>query len=164
MGFPRQEYWRGFPFPSPRDLPNPGIKPGSPALQADSLLCKPPGKPFFHHRPIAIHSRQEYWWDLSHPEVEPKYPVLQAGSLPSELPGKPLPILCGVVLSRFSRVQLFVTLKNPDRLLCPWDSPGKNSGVDCHFLLQGIFLIQGSNPHLLYLLHMYDYLQIIYMY
>ena len=38
MGFSRQEYWSGLPFPSPGDLPNPGIKPGSPALQADSLL------------------------------------------------------------------------------------------------------------------------------
>ena len=36
--------------------------------------------------------------------------------------------------------------------LCPWDSPGKKSGVDCHALLQGIFLIQGSNPCLLCLL------------
>ena len=34
------------------------------------------------------------------------------------------------------------------RLLCPWDSPGKNTGMGCHFLLQGIFLTQGSNPHL----------------
>jgi len=37
MAFPRQEYWSGLPFPSPGDLPDPGIKPGSPALQADSL-------------------------------------------------------------------------------------------------------------------------------
>ena len=35
-------------------------------------------------------------------------------------------------------------------LLCPWDSPGKNTGVGCHFLLQGIFLTQGSNLHLLH--------------
>ena len=45
MGFSRQEHWRGLPFPSPGDLPDPGIKPGSPALQADSLPAKPPGKP-----------------------------------------------------------------------------------------------------------------------
>ena len=38
------------------------------------------------------------------------------------------------------------------RLLCPWDAPGKNTGVGCHTLLQGIFSIQGSNPHLLCLL------------
>ena len=40
----------------------------------------------------------------------------------------------------------------PGRLLCPWDSPGKNTGVGCPFLLQGIFLTQGSNPHFLCLL------------
>ena len=38
IGFPRQEYWRGLPFPSPGDLPDPGIEPVSPVLQADSLL------------------------------------------------------------------------------------------------------------------------------
>ena len=41
----------------------------------------------------------------------------------------------------------------PSRLLCPWDSPGKNIGMGCHALLQGIFPIQGWNPHLLHLLH-----------
>ena len=45
MGFSRQEYWSGLPFPSPGDLPDPGIKPGSPALQADTLTSEPPGKP-----------------------------------------------------------------------------------------------------------------------
>ena len=44
MGFSRQEYWSGLPFSSPGDLPNPGIKPGSPELQADSLLAEPQGK------------------------------------------------------------------------------------------------------------------------
>ena len=45
MEFSRQEYWSGLPFPSPGDLPNPGIKSGSPALQVDSLPSEPPGKP-----------------------------------------------------------------------------------------------------------------------
>ena len=45
MGFPRQEYWSGLPFPSAGDLPNPGIEPRSPTLQADALLSGPPGKP-----------------------------------------------------------------------------------------------------------------------
>ena len=40
MGLSRQEYWSGLPFPSPGDLSDPGIKPGSPALQADSLLTE----------------------------------------------------------------------------------------------------------------------------
>ena len=45
MGFPKQEYWSGLPFPSPGDLCDPGIEPRSPALQADALRSKPPGKP-----------------------------------------------------------------------------------------------------------------------
>ena len=45
MGFSRQEYWSGLPFPSPRDLPDPWIKPESPSLQADSLPSESPGKP-----------------------------------------------------------------------------------------------------------------------
>ena len=44
MGFSRQEYWSGLLFPSPGDIPNPGIEPGSPALWADALLSEPPGK------------------------------------------------------------------------------------------------------------------------
>ena len=42
LGFSRQEYWSGLPFPSPGDLPNPGIEPRSPKLQADALLSEPP--------------------------------------------------------------------------------------------------------------------------
>ena len=42
MGFPRQEYWSGLPFPSPGNLPDPGIEP---SLEADSLLLSPQGKP-----------------------------------------------------------------------------------------------------------------------
>ena len=44
MGFSRQEYWSGLPFPSPGDLPDPGIEPRSPTLRADALTSKPPGK------------------------------------------------------------------------------------------------------------------------
>ena len=58
------------------------------------------------------------------------------------------------VLNLFSHVWLFVTLWIwPTRLLCPRDSPGKNTGEGCHALLQGIFPTQGSNLHLLCLLH-----------
>ena len=45
MGFSRQEYWSGLPFPSPGDLPDPGIELESPALQAHALPSEPPGKP-----------------------------------------------------------------------------------------------------------------------
>ena len=45
MGYSREEYWSGLPFPSPGDLPDPGIEPGSPALQADTLPSELSGKP-----------------------------------------------------------------------------------------------------------------------
>ena len=45
IGFSRQEYWNGLPFPSPGDLPDPGIEPRSPILHADALTSEPPGKP-----------------------------------------------------------------------------------------------------------------------
>ena len=46
MGFSRQECWSGLPLPSPGDLPDPGVKLGSPTLQADALPSEPPGKPY----------------------------------------------------------------------------------------------------------------------
>ena len=46
MGFSRREYRSGLPFPSPGDLPDPGIEPRSPVFQADSLPSEPPGKPY----------------------------------------------------------------------------------------------------------------------
>ena len=95
----RQEYWSGLSFPFPRDLPNPGIKSGSPALQVDSLPSKPPEKPilyelllFFsllyaqmfshvrlfatpwavaHQPPLSMRfPRQEYWSGLPFPTLE----------------------------------------------------------------------------------------------
>ena len=45
MGFPKQEHWSVYSFPSPGDCPDPGIEPRSPALQADSFTTEPPGKP-----------------------------------------------------------------------------------------------------------------------
>ena len=55
---------------------------------------------------------------------------------------------CSVMFNSLQPYEL-----QPTRLICPWDSPGKNTGVSCHALLQGIFLTQGSNLHLLRLLH-----------
>ena len=48
MGFSGQEYWSGLPFPSPGDLPNPGIETRSPALQTDALSSEPPGKSYLN--------------------------------------------------------------------------------------------------------------------
>ena len=68
-----------------------------------------------------------------------------------------IPVLISILLSLWSLSVLFDPLQPyglyPARLLSPWDFPGKNTGVGYHFLLQGIFLTQGSNPHLLPILH-----------
>ena len=94
-GFSRKEHWSRLPFPSPGDLPNPGIKRRSPASQADSLLTK------LKEAPLAMgFSRQEYWiWlpfsspgRLPDPGIELEAPALQADSLPTELPGNSLSI------------------------------------------------------------------------
>ena len=113
MGFSRQEYWSGLPFPSPGDLPDPGIEPRSPTLQADALISEPPGKPKLscslsrvrlfatpwtvaYQAPVSMgFSRQECWsglpfpspGDFPDPGIEPGSPALQADALPSELPG-----------------------------------------------------------------------------
>ena len=57
MGFSRQEYWSGLPFASPGDLPDPGIEPCYPILQADSLPSEPPGMPIFMYQ---FHSVQSF--------------------------------------------------------------------------------------------------------
>ena len=84
MKFSRQEYWSGLPFPSPGDFPDPGIEPGSPALQVDVLPSEPPGKvkvkslsrvrlfatPWtvvYQVSPSMGFSRQEYWSGLPFP-------------------------------------------------------------------------------------------------
>ena len=111
MGFSRQEYWSGLPFPSQGQFPDTGIKTWSPTLQADSLLTELPGKP-------------------------PPPPNRQSTVL-------------------FLVAQLYLTLCDPMDCSLPGssvheDSLGKNTGVVCHALLQGIFPAQESNPGLLH--------------
>ena len=60
-------------------------------------------------------------------------------------------LIRGACMCMLSSIQLFATLCTvyPTRLLCPWDSPAKNTGVGCHALLQRILLTQGLNPYLM---------------
>ena len=81
MEFSREEYCSGLPFPSPGDLPNPGIEPRSPALQADSLRSEPQGKP----KNTGVGSLSSPG-DLPNPGIKQGSPALQADSLPAELP------------------------------------------------------------------------------
>ena len=62
MGFSRQEYWSGLPFPSPGHLPDPGIEPGSPAFQADALITELPAKPL---------NRAEFKFTHGQPAIRP---------------------------------------------------------------------------------------------
>ena len=77
MAFSRPEYWSGYPFPSPGDLPKPRIEPRSPTLQADSLPVEPQEKP----NNTGVGSLAL----LPDPGIEPGSPALQADSLSTEL-------------------------------------------------------------------------------
>ena len=89
MVFSRPESWRGWPFPFPGDLPNPGIELRSSALWEDSLPAEPQGKPKntgVGNQPIPSPG------DLPNPGIKLGSPALQADSLPAELPEKSGPI------------------------------------------------------------------------
>ena len=81
MEFSRPEYWSGQSFPSPGDLPNPGIKPRSPVLQADSLPTEPQGKP----KNTGAGSLSLLQWIFLTQELLWGLPALQVDSLPTEL-------------------------------------------------------------------------------
>ena len=76
MEFSRPEYWSGWPFPSPGDLPSPGIEPKFPALQADSLPIEPQGKP----KNTRVGSLSLLQWIFLTQEYEPGSPALQEDS------------------------------------------------------------------------------------
>ena len=127
MRFPRQEYWNGLPFPSSWCLPNLGIKLASAALQMDSLL------------------QVNIPWILNFAH----YFIFNVKDI----------ILCFLSCFSYAPVSdpmdcsLCPLSEGHGILLCPWDSPGKDTGVYCHALLQGIFPTQGSNLCLLHILH-----------
>ena len=125
MRFSRQEYRSGLPFPSPGDLPNPGIEPRSPSLQADALPSEPPethkvkvkslsrvrlsATPWtvaYQAPPSMELSKQVYWsglpfpspGDLPDPEIESRSLVLQADFLLSEPPGKPMQMNLKIII------------------------------------------------------------------
>ena len=60
MGFPRQEYWSGLPFPPPGDLPHPGIEPASLALAGRFFTTEPPGKPQYRHKLTLFQQSRAY--------------------------------------------------------------------------------------------------------
>ena len=81
--FSRPEFWGGQPFPSPGNLPNPGIEPRYSTLQADSLPSELSGKSIWSGQPFPSPT------DLPNPGIEPRSPILQVDLLPAEPQGKP---------------------------------------------------------------------------
>ena len=147
MGFSRQEYWSGLPCPPPGDLPNPGIQPTSPALQADSLPSEPPRKQ------VEMEACNWCVWRF----LDKRLPYVQAdcgldlgcgpghwGSCLFVRPDMWISFIGGC-----SVTQLCPTLQphglQPTRLSCPWNFAGNNTGVGSHFLLQELVLTQGAN-------------------
>ena len=126
VGFSRQEYESGLPCPPPGDLPDPEIECASLMSLGvrRQVLCHQ------HHlgSPENHLGERKSKWRMS---TVMRLPAATAKSLQ----------LC-LTLLRPHGLQ-------PARLLCPWDSPGRNAGVGCHALLQEIFPTQGSNLHLL---------------
>ena len=154
MGFSRQEYWSRLPCLPPGDLPNPGTEPKSmsPTLAVLSLfrcvqLFETTWTVVLQPLSMAF-SRQEYWRGLPFPS-------------PGDLPDPGIKAMSPALAGRFFTTS--ATWEAQTGLAsygcCPLasmaggiprDFPGKNSGVDCHFLLQGSFLTQGLNPDVLH--------------
>ena len=84
MGLSRQEHWSGLPFPSPGDLPKPGIEPRSPALAGRLFTTEPPEKPYKTGGVKPFPSPG----DLPNLGIKQRPPTLQAGFLPAEPQGK----------------------------------------------------------------------------
>ena len=98
MEFSRQDYWSGLPFPSPGDFPYPGIEPGSPLLQADSLSTEPPEKPKnMGHLFLFLCLSHKFWLEISNF----KYLVEGSGGFPGSSSGKESTYKVQEILVRF---------------------------------------------------------------
>ena len=152
IGFSRQEYWRGLPFPSPGDLPDPGIKLGSPTLQADSLLSEPlcmhacmlshfscaqlfaTQGTTIRQTPLSLgFSRQEYGNGLPCPS--PEY-------LPD--PGiKPTSLLSPALAGRFFTTSAtWGATELPYRVLNPGEPISKPTALQCYHSWQASSILQ----------------------
>ena len=143
MEFSKPEYWSLYPFPSPGDLPNSGIKPRSRSLQVDSLPAEPQGKP----KNTGVGSLSLLQQILATQESNRcllhcrriLYQLSHQGSLPG-----------GAAAAAVAKSLQSCPTLQPHRLYSPWDSPGQNTGVGSLFLLQRIFQTQESNRCLLH--------------
>ena len=168
MGFSRQEYWSGLPCPSPGDLPHPGIECRSPSLQADSLLLNGVlSIKILNHCVVYL---KLIWWlncfafKLQFAAAAKSLQLCPTLCNPTDCspPGSPISGILQArtlewvaisfsnayesekwkgshsVVSDFSRPHGL----QPTRLLCPWDFPGKSTGVGCHCLLRNCSIVK----------------------
>ena len=110
MGFPRQEYWSGLPFPSPGDLPDPGIEPSSLALAGEFFTTELPVMPFTSYI-LETLAEKLFWFFTSYLLLVHSGPSVTVLSPNVAVPRKVLFFLACFLgmLSRFSRVPFFVT-------------------------------------------------------
>ena len=162
MGFPRQEYWSGLPFPSPGDLLTQGSNLHLLYWQEDSLSLNHLGSSsfFFQIQDFScLLIKYIIIMILGKKTVKSSTFKLMQVRPPKRQSKDNIKVIVQQInkyLFIFS-VSLSVVSESlgphglqPTRLFCPWNSPGKNTGAGCHFLLQGIFPTQRSNlglPH-----------------
>ena len=123
IGFSRQESWSGLPFPSPGDLPDPGIEPGSPALQADSLLTELLGKPRWKGK-VPTHMLQRDGRRTWEPALGPSGPAGQEGE--DQDPGQCTPSPPPSSRQGWTRGSLWHAVINPS--VCRGDSENMEKG------------------------------------
>ena len=178
MGFSRQEYWQGQPFPFPENFPNPGIKPRSPTLQAGSLASKSSGKLFLSsvlREKLKLNNlegmgarRNSECKGTAHTALHVLRSKSQIRVAPEttkdEIPGGgqlyvvgtqgrgESQDMCMCVCVSHSVMSNYLRPHGlqPAMPFCPQNFPNKNTGVGFHFLLQGIFPTQGLNSCLLH--------------
>ena len=88
MEFSRQEYWRGLPFPFPGDISTPGMEPGSPTLQADSLPSEPPRQPINRGVQFSCSVMSNSFWPHELHHNRPPYPSPTPGVHPNSCPSR----------------------------------------------------------------------------
>ena len=126
-------FWSRLSFPTAGDISHPGMEPVSPRLEGTFFSTVPPGMLLDASLNVCVHA-------CAHVHACVRACVCAC--------------VCVCVLSHSVQLSLSVMSNSlqphglqPTRLFCPWNFPGKNTGLGCHFLLQGIFPVQGLNPH-----------------
>ena len=141
MEFSRQEYWRGLPFPSPGDVSDPGMEPGSPVLQVDSVPSEPPGKPNFYHKHSLIRDTRLQYCYIG-PELGRYHKKEYKSGMGDQKQTKPLQNVCWKEQGLWSCIQILALL-----LAGPMNSRGLISTCVTGWVLQSSERTGRENLH-----------------